>query len=75
MCMSGEISNLIRALNICTNSFISLYMQYTSCLKYLDFFLPQLADEDECSPLYYAVMNENSNLVEYLLQMVMRKRS
>lgn len=30
----------------------------------------QLADEDECSPLYYAVLNENKNLVEYLLQVV-----
>jgi len=28
-----------------------------------------LSDEDDCSPLYYAVMNENENVVQYLLQM------
>ena len=37
---------------------------------YIPVLVLQLSDEDDCSPLYYAVLNENPNLVEYLLQMV-----
>lgn len=30
----------------------------------------QLSDEDDCSPLYYAVLENNEEVVQYLLQMV-----
>lgn len=33
-------------------------------------FFPQLPDEDDCLPLYYALLSENENTVKYLLQMV-----
>ena len=36
----------------------------------LSLIILQLSDEDDCSPLYYAVLDNNEEVVQYLLQMV-----